>query len=144
VFIEVMLSRRASRGGLAIVTAAVAATGTIAVATLAPISAPGRAVEHIPSNVLLYAQEKAKPFRGRVTAPGLACKQHRKVRVFRASNRRLVAKTKTNNHGRWFIPAHSPNGSFFARVTRATRENRGGNRTYLCQRDASPVRHFGS
>jgi hypothetical protein len=32
--------------------------------------------------------------------------------------------------------------AFFAKVARARRENHSGNRTYLCQRDSSPVRHF--
>jgi hypothetical protein len=73
----------------------------VAVTALAPISAPGRAVEHIPSNVLLFAQEKAEPFRGRVEAPRLACRDHRKVKVFRHSTHRLVGQIE--DHPPWQV-----------------------------------------
>ena len=98
---------------------------------------------HPPSNLIFFAQEKAKPFRGHVTARHPACRLFRKVKVFRASNHRLVAETRTNKRGQWFIPGHNPNGSFFAKVTQERTENRGGTITYLCERDSSPVRHFG-
>jgi hypothetical protein len=119
-------------------------TGTIAVAALAPISAPGHAVEHIPSNVLLFGQEKAKPFRGRVEAPRLACRDHRKVKVFRRSNHRLVGQTRTIHRGKWSIRRPNAHGSFIAKVPRLVTENRSDDTTYICRLDYSPIRHFGS
>ena len=114
----------------------------IVIAALAPTSAPGHAAERIPSNLLLFAQEKAKPFRGHLEARRPACRVHRKVKVFRVSNHHLVGTTRATRQGHWFIPGHKPNGSFFAKVGRERTENRGGNITYLCQRDKSPLRHF--
>jgi hypothetical protein len=118
----------------------------VAIAALATTLALGRAAEPIPSNVLLFAQEKAKPFRGRVTARRLACRVHRKVKVFHAqrSNHRLVDKTRTNHRGQWSIPTPNAQGDFFAKVMRERKRGRAGTPTYICRRDYSPTRHFGN
>jgi hypothetical protein len=134
VFVAVMLNRRASRLGLVAMAAAV----------LAPTFASGRAAEHIPSNVLLFAQEKAKPFRGRVEAPRLACRDHRKVKVFRHSNNRLVGETRTVHRGKWSIPRRHAHGSFYAKAARVETKSRSGDKAYICRFDYSPTRHFGS
>jgi hypothetical protein len=115
----------------------------IAIAAAIPTFALAGTVERIPSNVLLFAQEKAKPFRGRVEARRLACRVHRKVKVFRHSNHRLVDKTRTNHRGQWSIPTPNAHGSFFAVVAKQQKESRSGDITYVCRTDQSPVRHFG-
>ena len=124
--------------------AALALATALAVAALASISASGHAVEGIRSNVLLFAQEKVKPFRGRVEAQRLACRDHRKVKVFRHSDRRLVGQTRTVNRGKWSIPRPNAHGSFYAKVPRQETESRSGDTTYICRLDYSPLRHFGS
>jgi len=113
------------------------------VAALASTWALGRTAEHIPSNVLLFAQEKAKPLRGRVEAARLACRDHRKVKVLRHSNHRLVGETRTVHRGKWSIPRPHAHGSFYAKAARLETESRSGDKTYICRFDYSSTRHFG-
>jgi hypothetical protein len=112
----------------------------VASAALAVAPALGGNVKRFDSTVTLA---KANPFHGHVSSPKHACEVLRTVKVFneKPGPDGLFDKTKTDNDGKWAIPA-TPNGNFYAKVTR--REEGAAGTTFVCRSDISPTRHFGS
>lgn len=113
---------------------------TLAVVALAATAALGRAVKRFDSTVTL---SKTNPFHGHVSSSKHACEVLRTVKVFneKPGPDGLFGKTKTDNDGKWAIPA-TPNGNFYAKVTR--REEGAAGTTFVCRSDVSPTRHFGT
>ena len=96
-------------------------------------------VKRFDSKVTLSGSD---PFHGRVISEKHACEVQRKVKVFnvRPGPDGLFGTDKTNNHGRWSIPA-TPSGKFYARVTR--REEGTAGTIFVCRPDLSKTRRFG-
>jgi hypothetical protein len=113
---------------------AAAAAVVLAVAALAGATN----VKRFDSKVTLA---RANPFHGHVSSGKHACEQSRRVKVFNKypGHDGLFGKTTTNNHGRWAIPA-SPNGRFYAKVTRRSEGTAGT--IFVCRSDRSRTRHF--
>src|SRR5436190_3790027 len=108
------------------------------ITALAPTAAPGYGGEAIPSKVIFFTREKAKPFRGRVASPRPSCRVDRKVKVFKLRHRHahFIDKTTSNHRGQWSIPRPKAHGYFFAKMPRAEKTTRSG-RTYACHSDYS-------
>jgi hypothetical protein len=118
----------------------VLAVTAVAAAVAAPLAAGGT-IKRIDSTVTLAT---TNPFHGHVSSPNHACEVHRVVKVYdqQPGPDGLFGKTKTNRRGKWSIDAPNVNGNFYAKVTR--REEGAAGTTYVCRRDVSPARHFGS
>lgn len=108
----------------------------IAAATVALVaaSALGGNVKRFDSTVTLAA---TNPFHGHVSSPKHACEVNRTVKVFQQKygTDGLYGKTTTDADGKWSIPA-SPNGKFYAKVTRRATTK------FVCKPDTSPTRQF--
>jgi hypothetical protein len=83
------------------------------------------------------------PFHGRVISEKHACEIDRTVKVFnkKPGPDGLFGSTKTDNQGKWSMPA-TPTGRFYAKVTRR-KEGTAGT-IVVCRADTSPTRHFGT
>jgi hypothetical protein len=55
-------------------------------------------------------------FHGRVASRRPKCQRHRKVRIVRFSNRRVIGVTTSNKRGRWRLDRPNAHGRFRARV----------------------------
>jgi hypothetical protein len=83
----------------------------------------------------------ADPFHGRVISDKPACERARKVKVFdeQKGPDGLYGSTRTDRDGKWSIAA-SPNGTFYAVVTREQKGPAGA--PFVCRRDVSVTRLF--
>ena len=81
------------------------------------------------------------PFHGTLDATHYKCTVNRKVKVFRKSGR-LVATTRSNSRGNWFVRRPNAHGYFYAKAVRERKKNLGGNQTYLCLSRTSRTRYF--
>jgi hypothetical protein len=66
------------------------------------------------TRVILKPEEPL--FHGRVGSRRPRCERHRKVRIVRFSNRRVIGVTTSNRHGKWKLLRPNAHGRFRARV----------------------------